>query len=78
MPPRGGSGQGAPVRFIDAHNHLQDERLRPWRTEILGACAAEGVERMVVNGACESDWDDVAALAGTCPGRVLPSFGWHP
>lgn len=66
------------MRFIDAHNHLQDERLRPWRREILEACAAAGVERMVVNGACESDWDDVAALAGAYPGRVLPSFGWHP
>jgi TatD DNase family protein len=32
---------------------------------------------MVVNGSCESDWPQVAALARRYP-EVLPSFGYHP
>jgi TatD DNase family protein len=32
---------------------------------------------MVVNGACESDWPDVLALAQESK-IVLPSFGYHP
>ena len=32
---------------------------------------------MVVNGCCEKDWPEVAALAKAHP-QVLPSFGYHP
>ncbi len=32
---------------------------------------------MVVNGSCEEDWPQVAALAKQFP-QVLPSFGYHP
>ena len=64
-------------RLYDAHNHLQDERLRAHRDEILRALEREGVERMVVNGSCESDWAGVLELANLS-GRVVPSFGYHP
>jgi TatD DNase family protein len=64
-------------RLYDAHNHLQDERLRAHRDEILRALEREGVERMVVNGSCESDWAGVRELARMSP-RVVPSFGYHP
>ncbi len=70
--------QGSGVRYIDAHNHLQDERLGPWRDAIVGECMAAGVAGMVVNGACESDWDAVEELARAHPGWALPSLGWHP
>lgn len=66
-----------PMRLYDAHNHLQDERFGGRQTELLAACAAEGVARMVVNGACEEDWPTVLALARTHP-TVVPSFGVHP
>jgi Tat protein secretion system quality control protein TatD with DNase activity len=46
-------------RRYDAHNHLQDERLKAQRTEILRAIEQERVEFMVVNGSCESDWGEV-------------------
>lgn len=36
-----------------------------------------GVDSMVVNGTCESDWPEVASLARHTSG-VLPSFGYHP
>ncbi|MHC1766594.1 MAG: TatD family hydrolase [Verrucomicrobiia bacterium] len=63
--------------FYDAHNHLQDERLAPHQAEILAAAAREGIRKMVVNGAEESDWDSVARLAASNP-VVIPSFGYHP
>lgn len=70
-------GSSREYRLYDAHNHLQDERLRGERTGILGALERERVERVVVNGSCESDWEAVLELAKNCP-RVVPSFGYHP
>jgi TatD DNase family protein len=64
-------------RLYDAHNHLQDARLKEKRREILETLEHERVARMVVNGSSESDWAGVLELATDCP-RVLPSFGYHP
>tara|TARA_Y100001934_G_scaffold262854_1_gene337814 strand:- start:234 stop:1028 length:795 start_codon:yes stop_codon:yes gene_type:complete len=63
--------------MIDAHNHLQDLRLRPYLDTILDDCKQAGVQRMVVNGTCEDDWDDVFDLAAKSD-LVVPSFGYHP
>lgn len=65
------------VKFYDAHNHLQDDRFAGRQNELLAACEMAGVARMVVNGACEGDWPQVAALARANK-MVLPSFGYHP
>jgi len=65
------------MNFFDAHNHLQDGALRPYRDAIVTACARLPVTRMVVNGTTEADWPEVASLAGRLP-FVLPSFGLHP
>ena len=65
------------MRLYDAHNHLQDERLGPGSDELVAACVREGVVKMVVNGACETDWPQVLALARQHP-QVVPSFGYHP
>jgi TatD DNase family protein len=65
------------VRLYDAHNHLQDGRFAGQQTGLLAACEKAGIARMVVNGACESDWPGVLALARQSP-LVLPSFGYHP
>jgi TatD DNase family protein len=66
------------MRLCDAHNHLQDPRLRDRLSEIVSASKEAGVVQMVVNGSCESDWPDVAALARRFPDLVIPSFGYHP
>ncbi len=66
---------GAPL--FDAHNHLHDARLLPWRADFLTELPALSVRRAVVNGTRESDWPEVAALASETP-WVLPSFGLHP
>lgn len=63
--------------MIDAHNHLQDSRLDPWRDGLLRDLGNFGLRCAVVNGTRESDWPKVAALAAEVP-WVLPSFGLHP
>jgi len=65
------------MKFYDAHNHLQDDRFAGRQGELLAACERAGVARMVVNGACESDWPQVLELARRNK-TVLPSFGYHP
>jgi len=60
------------LRLYDAHNHLQDERFGGRQTELLSACAREGVVRMVVNGSCEEDWPQVLALAIQAGGAGTP------
>ena len=66
------------MNFCDAHNHLQDERFAGRQSELLATARAAGVTRMVVNGSCEADWPDIAALAQEFPDLVVPSFGYHP
>jgi len=65
------------MKLFDAHNHLQDDRFAGKQAALLAECQKRGISRMVVNGACESDWPKVLALARTHP-LVLPSFGYHP
>ena len=63
--------------LFDAHDHLHDARLLPWRGDFITELPALGVRRAVVNGTREADWPEVAALASQTP-WVLPSFGLHP
>jgi TatD DNase family protein len=65
------------MRYFDAHNHLQDERLALHWEQIAVQLPALGVVRGVVAGSGEEDWPQVAELARQYP-WVLPSFGVHP
>ncbi len=65
------------MRLYDSHNHLQDHRLDPFRTEICAGLEKLGVAEAVVNGTQESDWEAVANLARYHP-WIRPSFGLHP
>ncbi|MEI9895499.1 MAG: TatD family hydrolase [Chthoniobacter sp.] len=65
------------MKYIDAHNHLHDARLLSHRAEILDQLTQLPLERAVVNGTREDDWDAVAALGREQP-FVIPSFGLHP
>ena len=64
-------------RLFDAHNHLQDDRFGEGAGVLVGAARDAGVRRMVVNGSCEVDWDDVTSLADQFA-EVIPSYGYHP
>lgn len=63
--------------LYDAHNHLQDERLDPWRAEIIAGVPQIGLAEMIVTGSCEEDWPAVAELAHQ-QAWVRPAFGLHP
>ena len=65
------------MKLYDAHNHLQDDRFGGSQAELMAACVAVGVNRMVVNGSSEADWPQVMSLARAHP-QVIPSFGYHP
>ncbi len=65
------------LRLYDAHNHLQDERLKPFRAAVESVLQIEPIAGMVVNGACEGDWQEVLESAARDE-RVVPSFGYHP
>jgi len=54
---------------------------RPFRrtpNELLAACAKAGVARMVVNGACESDWFASPRVGAEKTKSCCPVFGYHP
>ena len=63
--------------LYDAHNHLQDAWLAPHRARVFADLTKTTLRRAVVNGTCEHDWPDVAALARE-QAFVVPSFGLHP
>lgn len=63
--------------LFDAHNHLQDPALAPHWPRVAGEVEAIGLERAVVNGTCEADWDRVTELAQTHR-WIVPSYGLHP
>jgi TatD DNase family protein len=63
--------------LYDAHNHLQDKRLDPWRDQIIAEMPQTGLAEMVVNGSCEEDWPQVAELARQ-HSWIRPAFGLHP
>lgn len=65
------------IPLFDAHNHLQDAWLAPHRDQVLADLAALPLRGAVVNGTCEGDWADVAALA-KAHSFVRPSYGLHP
>jgi TatD DNase family protein len=63
--------------LYDAHNHLQDDRLKPHLEAVMASVQGQPIAKMVVNGSCEEDWPEVLALARKFP-QVIPSFGYHP
>lgn len=61
----------------DAHNHLQDDRLDPYRDAIMAMLPGTGLVEMIVNGSSEEDWPAVADLARRYS-WIRPAFGLHP
>lgn len=66
-----------PPPLYDAHNHLQDGWLAPYLDRLAEELPALGLRGAVVNGTCEDDWEEVAAL-GRRFAWVRPSYGLHP
>ena len=65
------------LNYFDAHNHLQDLRLTPFRSKIVVEISAAGIKSMVVNASSQEDWQDVLELARSHQ-WIVPAFGLHP
>ncbi|MEO8353792.1 MAG: TatD family hydrolase [Chthoniobacteraceae bacterium] len=65
------------MKLFDAHNHWHHPKLAPYRSDIEPELRRIGLAAAIVNGTCEADWDDVAALAAKDQ-RAWPAFGIHP
>ncbi|HEY5751521.1 MAG TPA: TatD family hydrolase [Chthoniobacterales bacterium] len=63
--------------FHDAHNHLQDEWLDPYRDKVIADLEKIGIGGAIVNGTTEVDWAAVETLAAQHP-WAIPSYGLHP
>jgi len=65
------------TRYIDAHLHLQDERLLDKAAQIIARAETRGVQRFFCNATRESDWQLIIELARKLSG-IVPFFGTHP
>ncbi|QAT17987.1 putative deoxyribonuclease YjjV [Candidatus Velamenicoccus archaeovorus] len=66
------------IDLIDAHCHMQDERIKGDLRSLVSRAKDKGVHRLVCCGSEESDWEAVAALKEQYPCEIIPSFGLHP
>lgn len=65
------------MRLIDTHTHLDFPDFDADRRELLAAARAGGVEKMVVLGVYEANWQRVWDLVKAEPG-LYAAFGLHP
>jgi TatD DNase family protein len=63
--------------FYDAHQHLHDSRLAPFREAILKELPGLGISGGIVNGTSETDWNAVEELCAQNSSQH-PAFGLHP
>ena len=63
--------------YFDAHNHLNDDWLKPHHAVLIPQLSELGVAGMVVNGSSEADWDAVDSTCAHAP-WLKPSYGIHP
>lgn len=61
--------------MTDVHNHLHQ---LPDPAQVFAESQSAGVQRMLVNGTSEKDWEQVEKLCRQHPVALLPSFGLHP
>lgn len=65
------------MRLIDTHTHLDFDPFDHDRSEVLARCKAVGVERILVLGVHEANWERVWQLAQEQP-AVYAALGLHP
>lgn len=65
------------LQYIDAHLHLQDDRLWPMADEVIRRAQAAHVTHLLCNGIAPADWPRVLELAARhdC---IAPFIGLHP
>ncbi|RQM24789.1 hypothetical protein B5M09_001705 [Aphanomyces astaci] len=68
-------------RFVDAHCHLQDPRLRTSLPEVLRRASEHGLTHICTCSCNEDEWNNFPSLvqdiASPTP-KIVPAFGLHP
>lgn len=67
----------SPIRWIDSHCHLTDERFAPDLDAVIARAAAAGVERIVIVGDSIAASRTAVGLTGRAPG-LYALAGVHP
>lgn len=72
--------EGGPLRFCDAHCHLQDPRIVAKADELMRKAAEVGVGLLGVCGTHPDDWEQVCRLRAASPPSVavVAHIGVHP
>ena len=65
------------MRLIDTHTHLDFDPFDHDRNEVIERCKVVGVERILVLGVHQPNWERVWALAQAQP-AVYAALGLHP
>jgi TatD DNase family protein len=65
------------MKFIDAHNHIQDKAFDLDRGEVLARAGGLGLKIMLACGTSEADWPVLAETARQNR-QIVPNFGVHP
>lgn len=65
------------MRLVDTHTHLDFPDFDADRSEVLGQARRAGVERMVVLGVHQDNWQRVWELVKSDP-QLYAAFGLHP
>lgn len=65
------------MRLVDTHTHLDFPDFDADRSEVLGQARRAGVERMVVLGVYQDNWQRVWELVKSDP-QLYAAFGLHP
>lgn len=68
---------------FDAHTHLHDKRLDPYRTTVNQLIRQTGLNGLCCCGTSPEDWSSVATLkkqfeVANAPIIIVPAFGVHP
>lgn len=72
------SARKAPMRYIDAHCHLTDSRVRSTADAVVHRALESGVGTLMMGGVDSSDWKEQELLQDRFPGVLSTSFGIHP
>ena len=65
------------IRLIDAHVHLQDDRITARADELIGRAEARGVLRLFCNATREQEWESILVMARRYT-DIFPFIGIHP
>jgi len=65
------------MKLVDTHCHIDTERFRKDRQEVIDACRKKGVNRIVVPAIDAAGWLQLLMLCETQKG-LYPTLGLHP